>query len=98
MTLFLIEFASAISNEHYDYETDKINKNYSQFTGRSRMIVNERITFKLARNAIFISYFAYSLVIILTLRYNNYAFFILSIGALLGLAYTIPPLNYHIEV
>jgi len=94
MTLFFIEFATVISNEYYDYETDRINKNYSQFTGGSRMIVNERITFKQARNAVFISLIlAYSLVIILTLRYNSYAFFILSIGALLGLAYTVPPLK-----
>lgn len=94
MALFLIEFATVISNEYYDYETDKINKNYSQFTGGSRMIVNEKITFKQAKNAILISLtLVCSLVIILTLKYNIYAFFILSIGVLLGLAYTVPPLK-----
>lgn len=94
MALFLIEFATVISNEYYDYETDKINKNYSQFTGGSRMIVNEKITLKQAKNAILISLILVcSLVIILTLKYNIYAFFILSIGILLGLAYTVPPLK-----
>ena len=94
MALFLIEFATVISNEYYDYETDKINKNYSQFTGGSRMIVNEKITFKQAKNAILISLtLVCSLVIILTLKYNIYAFFILSIGVILGLAYTVPPLK-----
>ncbi len=94
MALFLIEFATVISNDYYDYETDKINKNYSQFTGGSRMIVNEKITFKQAKNAILISLILVcSLVIILTLKYNIYAFFILSIGVLLGLAYTVPPLK-----
>ena len=94
MALFLIEFATVISNDYYDYETDKINKNYSQFTGGSRMIVNEKITFNQAKNAILISLILVcSLVIILTLKYNIYAFFILSIGVLLGLAYTVPPLK-----
>ena len=94
MALFLIEFATVISNEYYDYETDKINKNYSQFTGGSRMIVEEKITFKQAKNAVLISLtLAFSLGIILTLRYNLYAFFILSIGIILGLAYTVPPLK-----
>ncbi len=94
MALFLIEFATVISNEYYDYETDKINKNYSQFTGGSRMIVNEKITFKQVKNAILISLtLVCSLVIILTLKYNIYAFFILSIGVILGLAYTVPPLK-----
>jgi len=94
MALFLIEFATVISNEYYDYETDKINKNYSQFTGGSRMIVEEMITFKQAKNAIFISLtLVCSLTIILTLRYNIYAFLILALGALLGLAYTVPPLK-----
>lgn len=94
MALFLIEFATVISNEYYDYETDKINKNYSQFTGGSRMIAEEMITFKQAKNAIFISLtLVCSLTIILTLRYNIYAFLILALGALLGLAYTVPPLK-----
>jgi len=94
LALFLIEFATVVSNEYYDYETDKINKNYSQFTGGSRMIVDGKITFNQARNAILLSLaLAFSLGIILSLKYNIYAFFILSLGVLLGLAYTVPPLK-----
>ena len=94
VALFLIEFATVVSNEYYDYETDKINKNYSQFTGGSRMIVDGKITFNQARNSILLSLaLAFSLGIILTLKYNIYTFLILSLGVLLGLAYTVPPLK-----
>lgn len=94
IALFLIEFATVVSNEYYDYETDKTNKNYSQFTGGSRMIVEGKITFKQAKNAIVISLaLVFSLAIFLTLKYNIYAFLILSTGVFLGLAYTVPPLK-----
>ena len=94
VTMFLIEFATVVSNEYYDYETDKINKNYSQFTGGSRMIVEGKITFKQARNAIVISLvLALILGIFLTFIYNRYSIYIASIGAILGLAYTVPPLK-----
>lgn len=94
VALFLIEFATVVSNEYYDYETDKINKNYSQFTGGSRMIVEGKITFNQAKNAILLALaIVFLLGIILTLKYNIYTFFILSAGVLLGLAYTVPPLK-----
>jgi len=94
MTLFLIEFATVVSNEYYDYETDKINKNYSKFTGGSRMIVEGMITFKQAINAILIALaVAFIFSIFLTFAYNVYAFLILSLGVILGLAYTVPPLK-----
>jgi 1,4-dihydroxy-2-naphthoate octaprenyltransferase len=94
LAMFLIEFATVVSNDYYDYETDKINKNYGQFTGGSRMIVEGKITFKQARNATIVSLvLALILGILLTFIYNRYSIYILSIGALLGLAYTVPPLK-----
>ena len=43
LAMFFIEFVTVISNEFYDLETDRINKNYSQFTGGSRMLVEGKI-------------------------------------------------------
>lgn len=92
LALFLIEFATVVSNEYYDYETDKVNKNYGPFTGGSRMLVEGKITFGQAKNAIKVSLFvALILAFILTFNYNIYSLVILSIGAFLGLAYTVPP-------
>ncbi|KYC46650.1 MAG: Digeranylgeranylglyceryl phosphate synthase [Candidatus Methanofastidiosum methylothiophilum] len=92
VALFLIEFATVVSNEYFDYETDKINNNYSQFTGGSRMIVEGKITLNQAKNSILIAFvLVFLLGTILTSKYNIYTFFILSAGALLGLGYTVPP-------
>ncbi len=92
LALFLIEFATVVSNEYYDYETDKINNNFSPFTGGSRMIVEGKITFNQAKSAIVVAIiFALVLGFILTINYNVYALLILSIGSFLGLAYTVPP-------
>jgi 1,4-dihydroxy-2-naphthoate octaprenyltransferase len=94
LTMFLIEFATVVSNEYYDYETDRINKNYSQFTGGSRMIVEGKITFKQAKNATIISLVLVLILgFLLTFIYSRYSIYIVLIGALLGLAYTVPPLK-----
>ncbi|KYC45833.1 MAG: Digeranylgeranylglyceryl phosphate synthase [Candidatus Methanofastidiosum methylothiophilum] len=95
VALFLIEFATVVSNEYYDYETDKINKNYSQFTGGSRMIVEGNISFNQAKTAILTSLIlVFILMIFLTIMYNIYTILILSIGVILGLAYTSPPIKF----
>src|SRR5690606_14469820 len=92
IALFLIEFATVISNEYYDYETDRINKNYSQFTGGSRMLVDGKITFKQAKRVILVSLaLVFIISTILTLTYNIYTIFIMLVGIFLGLAYTVPP-------
>jgi len=92
IALFLIEFATVISNEYYDYETDRINKNYSQFTGGSRMLVDGKITFKQAKRVILVSLaLVFIISTILTLTYNIYTIFIMLIGMFLGLTYTVPP-------
>lgn len=37
--LFLVELCAILANEYYDYDTDRINKNFSIFTGGSRILV-----------------------------------------------------------
>lgn len=94
LSLFLIEFATVMSNEYYDYDTDRLNKNYSQFTGGSRMIVDGKITFKETKIAIICSLFAiFMLGSLLTFMTSFYAMIILLIGVFLGLSYTTPPIK-----
>ncbi|KYC50136.1 MAG: 1,4-dihydroxy-2-naphthoate octaprenyltransferase [Candidatus Methanofastidiosum methylothiophilum] len=94
LSMFLIEFATVISNEYYDYETDRINKNYSQFTGGSRMLVDGKITFIETKIAIAGALFIISIFgLILAYMTSFYAILILLIGLILGLSYTVPPIK-----
>ena len=94
LSMFLIEFATVISNEYYDYETDRINKNYSQFTGGSRMLVDGKITFIETKIAITTALFIISIFgLILAYMTSFYAILILLIGLILGLSYTTPPIK-----
>lgn len=52
--MFLIEFCTVLCNEYFDLPSDKINKNYSMFTGGSRMIVIGNIKSEQVK-----SYFSY---------------------------------------
>src|SRR3989304_895515 len=46
LILFLIEFCTILTNEYYDYETDRLNDNFSMFTGGTRVIVDGRLSFQ----------------------------------------------------
>jgi putative NADPH-quinone reductase/1,4-dihydroxy-2-naphthoate octaprenyltransferase len=43
-TLFLLEVVTVFSNEYFDYESDRRNKNFGPFTGGSRVLVDGRIS------------------------------------------------------
>ena len=38
LIIFLIELATVLTNEYYDYQTDKVNLNAGFFTGGSRVV------------------------------------------------------------
>lgn len=42
--VFLLEVAVVFSNDYYDFESDKINKNFSPFSGGSRVLVDKLIS------------------------------------------------------
>ena len=49
MALFLIELCTIMVNEYHDYESDRLNRNYSMFTGGSRVLVDGKLTFREVR-------------------------------------------------
>jgi 1,4-dihydroxy-2-naphthoate polyprenyltransferase len=96
--LFLIEFCTILANEYFDYDSDLQNKNYSIFTGGTRVLVENRLSFRQVRSAIWISLAIFScLSIILIMVSANHSplniFFLLALGLCLGLGYTVPPLK-----
>ena len=46
LIIFLIELATVLTNEYYDFKADKLNKNPARFTGGSRMLVENKISLK----------------------------------------------------
>ena len=97
--LFLIELCAILANEYYDYDTDRINKNFSAFTGGSRALVEGRLGFREIKTGISI---ALCLIIAsgyLLIKIDRYAapgliIFLLLTGIFLGLGYTVRPLKF----
>jgi len=97
--LFLIELSTILTNEYFDYETDSLNKNYSMFTGGTRMLVEGRITLRELKFAIVgvLSLLIISglfLVKIHNLTSPTMILFLVIIGLSMGLGYTVPPLKF----
>ena len=95
--IFLLEVATVLSNEYYDYKTDNQNKYYGPFTGGSRVIVDKQLSFKAVKNGFFVS-LAGSLVAglaLLTIFSGPHiqAILWMAILSVLALGYTIPPLK-----
>lgn len=100
--LFLVELCSVLTNEYFDFKTDRQNKNPGFFNGGSRVLVENRLVFKEVRTAI--------AVLLLLILGTGYVLLKISsdvkpvlmvsflfIGLFLGLGYTLPPLkfSYH---
>ncbi|NMC58596.1 MAG: prenyltransferase [Candidatus Methanofastidiosa archaeon] len=96
LVLFLIELATVLTNEYYDFEADKLNKNVGRFTGGSRMLIENKISPREVRCSIafvlFIIFISSSYLFIITL-FSNQVLFLLLIGVILGVSYTAPPLK-----
>lgn len=97
--LFLIEFCTILTNEYYDYDTDRLNKNFSSFTGGTRVLVDGNLQFHEVRTGILV---ALSLVIVfsyLLVRITGgipplRTIFLVVVGIFLGLGYTLPPFRF----
>ena len=97
--LFLIELSTILTNEYFDYETDSLNKNYSMFTGGTRMLVEGRITFRELKIALvavltFLSIWGFLLIRINSITSPIVILFLVVIGVSMGLGYTSPPLKF----
>src|SRR3569623_1318611 len=52
LCLFLLEAITVFSNEYFDFESDRLNKNAGQFTGGSRVLVDGRLSFDQLRRGV----------------------------------------------
>jgi 1,4-dihydroxy-2-naphthoate polyprenyltransferase len=100
LVLFLIEFCTILANEYFDYESDRQNKNFSTFTGGTRVLVEEKLSFREVRTGILIGLAmipvpGYLLIRSAEKEGSPSAFlFLLILGLFLGLGYTVPPLKF----
>jgi putative NADPH-quinone reductase/1,4-dihydroxy-2-naphthoate octaprenyltransferase len=95
--LFLLEVSTVLSNDYFDFNSDRSNKYFSPFTGGSRVLVEGLLSFKQMSAGIFLSLtlsFAFlSFVLfksagsILTTSVTCGILFVLALG------YTVPPLR-----
>lgn len=97
--LFLIEFCTVLANEYYDYETDRINQNFSMFTGGTRVLVEGRLGFRDIKIAITgaLCLIAVLGLLLVTVDRDVSPLLItvmLLIGLFFGFGYTVPPLKF----
>jgi len=98
--LFCIEWCTVLANEYYDYSADKLNKNFSIFTGGSRVLVNGMLTHRHIGIAIPVGLMFVVVFFCLFLWEAPAAralslFLLLILGGLfLGLGYTTPPVKF----
>ena len=99
LVIFLIELCSIYANEYYDFKSDVANRNYSPFTGGSRVLVEGKLRDSEVTKAIRVL-----LVLIIAAGYllaNSVGmdslfsvYSMVAVGLFLGLGYTMPPLKF----
>src|SRR5690554_3813514 len=95
--LFLIELATVLSNDYFDFNTDKQNKFYIPFTGVSRVLVNQELTLNQVKKGVVLALFFSSIVAVALIGFApgaaNQILLLLLIMLVLALGYTVPPLK-----
>jgi len=98
LCLFFIEMATVFTNDYYDYPSDRENKYYNPFTGGSRVLVDENLSFKEMRKGIFAAILGIIITTIILLFISPApSVVVISLVAILSffaLGYTIPPLKF----
>lgn len=97
LIIFLIELSTVLTNEYYDFEGDKLNKNYSRFTGGSRMLVEKKISFKEIKISLIFAIFSLLILSSYLLKitfFSNQVLLLMILGLILGISYTVPPLKF----
>jgi 1,4-dihydroxy-2-naphthoate octaprenyltransferase len=97
--VFAIELATIFTNEYFDYEADRRNRNASPFSGGARVLVDGRLGFGAVRAGIAT---ALCLVAVLSLLLARVApqvpaatlIAYVAVGVFLGLGYTAPPFRF----
>jgi 1,4-dihydroxy-2-naphthoate octaprenyltransferase len=95
--LFLVEVATVLTNDYFDYNTDQQNKFFSPFTGGSRVIVDKSLSFKEMQRGIFVvlalSLIAAGLLLFSTSGLVFSTLLLMVFLFILALGYTVPPLK-----
>lgn len=97
--LFLIELLTILCNEYFDYSTDKVNKNFSLYTGGTRMLVEGKISFsEIKIAAAFVAFFILitSFLLIKSSPVPSAwpVIIMIAVSLVLGVGYTVPPLKF----
>jgi 4-hydroxybenzoate polyprenyltransferase len=99
LALFFIEFSTILTNEYYDYATDRLNKNAGPFNGGTRMLVEGKLGFHEVKTGILAA-------LVLVVGFGSMLMrtsagvspsailLLLLIGVFLGLGYTAPPFKF----
>ena len=97
MLLFFLELATVLSNEYFDYESDRHNTYAGPFNGGSRVLVDGVLSFQEVRSGILVALALATLCagVLLTCTRIPPLPFVLSVVilGLLALGYTVPPLK-----
>lgn len=95
--LFFLEAATVLSNEYFDYETDRENTFASPFTGGSRVLVEGELGFEqlraAIRNALVLTGVFGVTAVAVGAGTIPTTIVVLAVLAVLALGYTIPPLK-----
>ncbi len=100
LCMFLLEVCTVLVNEYFDFQTDKLNQNWSAYTGGSRVLVVGLLSFRQIRTAIFISLcllIPSAVLLFSQISGNGTAWSvagILLLGLFLGVGYTAPPMKF----
>src|SRR5512139_1767034 len=96
--IFLIELCTIFANEYYDFPTDRLNRNYSMFTGGTRVLVEGHLGFSEVKAGIFVVCGLIAALTILLLANGRapapLSLFLVFLGLFLGLGYTVPPTKF----
>jgi putative NADPH-quinone reductase/1,4-dihydroxy-2-naphthoate octaprenyltransferase len=94
--LFFIEVAAVLTNERYDFDTDRLNQNFGPFTGGSRVLVDGKLSVHEVSYGIAAALglaAASGAALMVAIGPNLSALFALIVLTVLALGYTAPPLE-----
>lgn len=95
--MFFLEVATVLSNEYFDYQTDRMNRSSGPYSGGSRVLVDGELSFDAIRAGIGVA-FMLTLVAaagVLTTSHGSLpaTALLLVVLTILALGYTVPPLK-----
>jgi putative NADPH-quinone reductase/1,4-dihydroxy-2-naphthoate octaprenyltransferase len=94
LCLFFIEVAAVLTNERYDFETDRYNRNFGPFTGGSRVLIDGKLSLGEVRHGIVAALAlaaASGAALMLAAGPDGAAVLALVVLTVLALGYTAPP-------